>query len=464
MKVVVVGAGKLGRKLAETMVSENIDVTVIDKKQSEIDEINEHLDVLTVHGNGIDMSILKELRIQDYDLLVACTSNDETSTLICTLAKRLGCKMTIARIRSPEYLKQIEFIKSELGIDHVINPDLATAESIEKYLLKSHSFYSDGFASGRVQMLDFNIGTMTEFVGKKLMELQDFDDILIAAISRDGDIIIPDGKTVLEDFDLIHVIGQTDKIEALSDKFDEKLFDKPIKKVMILGGSNIAFYLAKNLIKSNINVTIIEKEIEVCNTLSEKLNDVLIIHGDATDILLLEEENLEGMDAVIGTTGYDESNLLMGLMAKQQGVRRVVSKISKESYTKVIDRLGIDAALNPIYITSSKILKIIRGGRIQSISLLIGGDGEVTEILLSDKLPIISKTLEELELPKGTIIGALVRGEKVIIPRGDTVLKGNDRIIVFSLKENLRELKMFFRPEKKGGLFGGLWNSSKDIR
>ncbi len=463
MKVIVVGAGKLGRKLAETMVLEHIDVTVLEKNPDIVDMINKNLDVLTVQGNGIDISILKELNIETYDLLVASTSSDETNTVICTLAKKLGCKKTIARIRNPEYLEQIEFIKNKLGIDYVINPDLATAESIERYLLKSHSFYSDGFVSGKVQLMDFNIETMEEFVGKKLMELKDFDSLLITAISRDGEIIIPDGNTELQEFDLIYVIGKTSDIERLSNKFDDRLLSKKVEQVMILGGSNIAFYLSKMLTNSDINVTIIEKDLDTCNMLSEKLNDVLIIHGDATDLSLLEDENLKEMDALIATTGFDESNLLMGLMAKQMGIAKVVSKISRENYTKIIDRLDIDAALNPIYITSSKILKIIRGGKIMSVSLLIGGDGEVTEIILGKELDILDKNLQELELPEGIIIGAIVRRGQVIIPDGNTVLKARDRIVVFSLKENLDDLKMFFQP-KKGGLLSGLWHSPRSSR
>ncbi len=463
MKVIVVGAGKLGSKLAETMVSEHIDVTVIENDPVAIDRINTHIDVLTIQGNGIDISILKELNIETYDLLVACTSTDETNTIICTLAKKLGCRKTIARIRNPEYLQQVEFIKNKLGIDYVINPDLATAESIERYLLKSHSFYSDGFVSGKVQMMDFNIETMEEFVGKKLMELEGFEKLLIAAISRDGRVIIPDGNTVLQEFDLIYVIGKSGEIELLSKKFDTRHMGKPVKNIMILGGSNIAFYLAKKLLNHNINITIIERDMEICNRLSEQLNDVLIIHGDATDISLLEDENLQEMDAVVGTTGFDEANLLMGLMAKQAGIPKVVSKISKENYSKIIDRLDVDAALNPIYITSSKILKILRGGKIMSVSLLIGGDGEVTEIVLDEKLPILNKTLEELDLPKGIIIGAISRKGKVFIPDGNTRLQAKDRIVTFSLKENLDDLAMFFKP-KRGGFLSGLWNSSNDLR
>lgn len=462
MKVIIVGIGKLGYKLAEFMVREEIDVTVIDINQKVLDSVNENLDVLTVLANGIEISILKELNIDTYDLLVASTSSDETNTLICSLAKQLGCTQTIARIRNPEYMKQLDFIKDKMGIDHIINPDLATAHSIEKYLLKNYSFYSGDFAKGKVQMIDFNIENIDELVGKKIMELKNFEDILITAISRDGDIIIPDGSTVLESKDMIHVIGKSQDIIDLNKRFSKDINRKRIKEVMILGGSNIGYYLAKKLSESNISVTIIEQNKKRCEELTEKLNDVLVIHGDGTNINLLEEEQLSLMDAFVGVTGYDEANLLMGLMAKQAGVPKTISKISRENYTKIIDRLGIDAALNPVYITASNILKIIRGGKIVSVSMLIGGDGEVTEIIIGKDLPVIGKTLNELKLPKGIIIGAKVRGNKVIIPKGNSVLKAGDRIVIFSLAKDLPKLKMFFKASK-GGLLSELWNRNKGI-
>lgn len=462
MKVMIVGAGKLGYKLAESMVQEEIDVTVVDTNQRVLDAVNEHLNVLTVLANGIEISILKELNIETYDLLVASTTSDETNTLICSLAKKLGCDTTIARIRNPEYMKQLDFIKSEMGIDHIVNPDLATAQSVEKYLLKNYSFYSGEFAKGKVQMIDFNIENMSEFVGYRLMELEGFNELLITAISREGAIIIPDGSTVLERNDIIHVIGKSQDIINLNNRFHRNIANKNIQKVMILGGSNIGYYLAKALVESNISVTIVEINKKRCEELSEKLNDVLIIHGDGTDINLLEEEKLSSMDAFVGVTGYDEGNLLMGLMAKQSGVPKTISKISKDNYTKLIDRLGIDVALNPIYITASSILKLVRGGKIVSVSLLIGGDGEVTEIIIEKGLPIIGKTLKELDLPKGIIIGAVVRNDNVFIPNGETYMKENDRIVVFSLKEDLTNLKMFFKP-KKGGLLSELRNRTKSV-
>ncbi len=463
MKVMIVGAGKLGYKLAESMVLEDIDVTVVDNNPKVIDFVNEHLDVLTVLANGIDINILRELSINQYNLLVASTDSDETNTLICSLAKKLRCEKTIARIRNPEYMQQLDFIKAEMGIDHIVNPDLSTAQAIEKYLLKNYNFYSGDFASGKVQMIDFNIEHMKEFVGKKIMELEDFDRLLITAISRDGDIIIPDGSTELLANDTIHVIGRNDDINNLNNKFTQDITKKEIERVMILGGSNIGLYLAQKLSKVNISVTLVEKDKERCQELSEILNDVLIIHGDGTDIHLLEEERLNSMGAFVGVTGYDEENLLMALMAKQSGVPKTISKISRQNYTKIIDRLGIDAALNPTVIAASNILKYIRGGKIVSVSLLIGGDGEVTEIIVGKDLPIVGKTLEELKLPKGIIIGAIVHNGKVIIPNGKSIIHANDRIVVFCLTEDLPTLKMFFKSNK-GGVLSELWNRAKGIR
>lgn len=465
MKVIIVGAGKLGQKLAESLVTENIDVILIDSNTNLIDKINENLDVLTVAASGVDINTLKEVGIKNCDLMVACTKEDETNTVICLLAKKLGCKKTIARIRNPEYMQQLDFVKTELGIDYTINPELETAKVIEKYLLKNFSFYTGDFAKGKVTMLDFNIGHNEGFVGKKLEDLRDFDDFLITAVSRDGEIIIPDGSTQLIKNDIIHVIGKSTDIESLDTKFQEEIgtMRKQIERVMILGGGKVSFYLAKQLSQSHISVTILEEDKARCEVLDEKLDDVLIIHGDGTDIHLLEEENLEFMDAFIGSTGYDEQNLLMALMAKQAGVSRAIAKISRENYIKIIDKLGIDAAFNPVYITASNILKYIRGGKVISVSLLLGGDGEVTEIIVGENLSFTGKPLSELNLPKGIIIGAIVRNGNVIIPKGSSVIYPGDRIIVFSLTKDLPTLKMFMKSNK-GGIFGELRNRVKGTR
>lgn len=461
MKAMIVGAGKLGAKLAEFFVAENIDVTVMDSNSKVLERLNEHLDVLTVTANGIDIKMMRELNIEEYDLLVGTTENDETNTLICTLAKKLGCKQTIARIRNPEYMQQIDFIKAELGIDHIINPDLATALAMEKYLMKSYSFYTDEFASGKVQLIDFNIGDNQEFTDKKIMDIEGLDALLIAAVTRNGEILIPNGSTVLQTDDVIHIIGNTKEIERFSHRLGEDYKRKLVSNVMILGGGNVGYYLAQRLAKNKIQVTLIEQDKERCQELSEILDNVLIIHGDGTDIHLLEEENLSSMDAFVGATGFDEENLLMALMAKQAGVGKAIAKISRSNYIKIIDRISIDAAINSVYITASSILKFIRGGKVVSVSLLLGGNAEATEIIIEKDLPAVGKMIRDLAIPPGLIIGAIVRGNDVLIPKGNTVIKENDRIVVFCLSENLDGLKMFFR-EQKGGFLSELWNRAKN--
>lgn len=463
MKVMIVGAGKLGQKLAESLVLEDIDVTLVDYNAKILERINEHIDVLTVTASGVDIGILKELNIKSYDLLVACTKGDETNTVICSLAKRLGCKKTIARIRNPEYTKQLDFVKKEMGIDHIVNPEFETAKAIEKYLLKNFSFYTGDFAKGKVTMLDFNIGHNEDFVGQYIKDLKNFNGFLITAISRNGKIIIPNGLTELVEDDIIHVIGKSADIARLSVKFEKGINRKEIENVMIFGGGKVGFYLAKRLTEANISVTIIEQDKIRCQELAERLDDVLVIHGDGTDIHLLEEENLESMDAFVGATGYDEQNLLMALMAKHAGVSKTIAKFSRQNYTKIIDKLGIEMALNPVYITASNILKYIRGGKVVSVSLLLGGDGEVTEIIVGDDLPFTGKSLAELNLPKGIIIGAIVHNGEVIIPNGESVIHPGDRIIIFSLTEDLPTLKMFIKPHK-GGIFSELWDRAKGTR
>ncbi len=458
MKVMIVGAGKLGYKLAELMDNEDIEVTLIDTNLKTLERINDHLDVLTVAANGIQIGTLKELDIQTYDLLVAATNSDETNTLICSLAKKLKCKRTIARIRNPEFTEQLDFVKNEMGIDHIINPDLTTAIEIERYLLKSYNFYSDDFAKGKVSMVDFHIGDIDGFVGKRIMDLECLEGLLITAISREGDLIIPNGSTSLMRDDVIHVIGKGRNINRLGERLKVNMDKKRTKKAMILGGGKIGYYLAQRLESSNVSVTIVEKDKSRCEYLSERLKHTLIIHGDGTDINLLEEEDLALQDAFIGATGYDEQNLLMALVAKQLGVNKTIAKISRPNYINIIDKLDIDIALNPINITASDILRFIRGGKVVSVSLLLGGQGEVTEIIATEDLPIVGKPISKLGLPKGIIIGAIVHKQEVIIPNGDTIIHPRDRIVVFSLTSDTSSFKKIIRPAR-GGIFNELWGS-----
>ncbi|OEF97739.1 Trk system potassium transport protein TrkA [Vulcanibacillus modesticaldus] len=463
MKVMIIGAGKLGYKVAESLLNSHIDVTVVDSSAKVINSINDHLDVLAVNANGLEVGVLKELGIEKYDLLIASTSSDETNTIICTLAKKLGCKKTIARIRNPEYMTQLDFIKNEMGIDHIVSPDLAIASEISRYLLKRYSFYFGDFAKGKVQMHDFHVNNLKNFIDKRVMDLPGMEELLIVAIMRDGNIIIPDGTTIIKENDIIYIMGKSDNIQKMIEVYELTSEKKYIKNVMIFGGGKVGYYLAKQLLQAKINVTIIERDRNRCIYLSEKLNGALVIHGDGTDINLLEEENLSSMDAFIAVTDFDEQNLLMTLMAKQSGINKVIAKISRPNYEQIIEKLGIDVAFNPIYITASDILKFIRGGKVVSVSLLLGGQAEVTEVIVEEGLKIIGKKISELNLPKGVIVGAIVHKGKVIIPKGSTVIDARDRLIIFSLTSNIDALDIFLKPSR-GVRINELFHRNKSNR
>lgn len=444
MKVMIIGAGKLGKKLAAALNGE-IQVTLMDNNPVVLDHLKDHMDVLTVHANGARKDILEELNIETYDLTIAVTSSDETNILISSMSKNLGSKRSIARIRNPEYASQLDFFKKYYNIDHVINPEQSTANMILRYLMESYTFYFDDYAKGKVSVVNFSIKNISSFVNKSISELDYLDDLVIAAISRNGNIIIPHGDTILKENDTIYVVGQRDKIQNLAKVLKSSVDNKNIRKVMIIGGSRIGYYLAKSLTQKGISVKIIESDLERCKNLSELLPDnALIIHGEGTDIDLLEED-LADMDAFIGCTGFDEENLFMSLRAKQLGIGKVIAKISRQSYVHIIEKLGIDMAINPVNITASDILKYIRGGRVAAVSLLLDGQAEVMEIIADKKLSIINKPLKDLKLPQGIIIGSIVHNGKVIIPHGESKIQAGDRVVIFSILAKVHKLKAFLK-------------------
>lgn len=445
MKVMIVGAGKLGKKLASAMLNGEIDITLVDKNPNMLEHVKTQMDVLTVHANGACKNILEELNISSYDLVIAVTSSDETNILISSLSKNLGCKRSVSRIRSPEYASQLEYMKDLYNIDHVINPEQATANEMMRYLLESYSFYFGDYAKGRVSVVNFNIENQEKFVNQSIKSLTQFTDLVIVAISRNGNIIIPNGETVLQANDTLYTMGHRNNLKNIADLLKESIQNKNIKKVMILGGSKIGFYLAQGLSEKNIQVKIIESDLDRCKELSTLLPDnVLVIHGEGTDIDLLEEENLSDMDAFVGATGYDEENIFMSLRAKQLNIRKVIAKMSRQSYVHIIEKLGIDMAINPVNVTASDILKYIRGGRVVSVSLLLNGQAEVIEIIASKSLRILGLPLKALNLPTGIIIGAIVHKGKVIIPNGDSVIQANDRIVVFCMLSDVPAMETFF--------------------
>lgn len=462
MQIIIVGAGKLGFKLAESLSQKDNHVTILDIEARAIEKASDQLDVLTIKGNGMQLDILENMNTSKADLLIAATSSDESNILICSMAKRLGCKMVVARVRNPEYTRQLSFIKAEMGIDHIVTPELAMAKEIVKYLLKGHALHMEEFAKGKVTMLDIKIQSIPSFTGKKIRELQIPESILIAAIHREGNIIIPNGDVELNATDTLYLIGKKDSINGFCKSTGNLSSRKYIKKALILGGGKAGYFLAQKLIKNGVLVKIIEQDKARCKYLAEQIPEALVIYGDGSDVNLLAEENITEMDAMVSVTGYDEENLLLALLAKQYGVEKVVAKVSRPSFIPIIEKLGIDLAVNPIMITASEILRFIQGGRVVSLSLLLGGNAEVLEIIVNRDSKIVGKMLYELGLPKGIIIGAIEHEGKVIIPNGNSIIHPGDRVIVFCLESEVSTLERFMYPSK-GGFLNEFWNNYKGV-
>ena len=454
MKIVIVGAGKLGVNVAKALLGGDHSVTIIDSEDSVLQKISSQMDVMTINGNSKEIKLLKQLHIDSYDFLIAVTGDDEANLVIASFAKKLGCSKVVARIRDPEHMQQINFIKEALDIDHLVNPDQGITVEIYKYLAEKYTLSNGIFSSGKVSLVEFSVHRMPKLIGKSMKDITKIlPDMLVVAISRKGKVIIPHGKEVIEPEDFVYVIGEKGPILALNSKVHERGKYTDLQKVMIIGGGKTGFYLAEMLSEFGAAVKIIEAKKERCHYLSAHLEDVMILHGDATDLTLLEEENLDMMDAVVTATGFDEDNLLLALTAKQHGVDDVIAKVSRTSYAEIISRMGIDMALNPLDITTSNILHFVQGSKKILSSQLIEGQAELMEIIATPHMNILDTPISELDLHDGIIIAAIHRGSEVIIPNGDTEIHEDDRIILLSLLRDRVITESLLKDTGKLGFF-----------
>ncbi|MCI7302350.1 Trk system potassium transporter TrkA [Ihubacter massiliensis] len=454
MKIAIVGAGKLGLKVTEALLGGDHSVTIIDQDESVLQKLSSHLDVMTVNANAKETKILKNLGISTYDYLIAVTESDETNIVIAAFAKKLGCAKVISRVRDPEHMGQLGFIKETMDIDSIVNPDLSITVEIYKYLVEKYTLSNGIFSSGKVSLLEFNSEKLPQLIGLSMPEVSSvLGDMLVAAISRNGKVIIPHGDTVIHPEDGLYVIGERTPVMELNAQVHEKGKYTDLQKVMIVGGGKTGYYLAGKLSEFGVAVKIIEMDKNRCHYLSTHLEDVMVLHGDATDLDLLEEENLDEMDAFVTATGYDEENLLLALMAKRHGIEDVIAKVSRESYSDLIESMGIDMALNPLDITASTILRFVQGSKRVISSVLIQGQAEIMEIVASDHMRLVDTPLRELNLPRGVIVAAIHRGLNVIIPDGETIIEEDDRVIIFSLLTELPNLEKLLKVSGKFSFF-----------
>lgn len=447
MKIIIVGCGKVGVTLAEQLTTEKHDVTVIDLNYKKLRSVTDSIDVMCIEGNGVSSETLMEANIKDADLLIATTESDEKNVLCCLVAKKTGNCHTIARVRNPEYIKEIRHIKDELNMAMVLNPDRAAASEIARLIrYPSSVMKSDTFAKGRVDMLTIEIPEQSILDGCKIKDFHKkvHSNVIICAVERGNEVYIPSGEFVLHSKDIISFVGK--KSQQMEFLRAINLATDVSKSVMIIGGSNVAFYLAQALEEARVNVKIIDSDIEKCNTLASVLDTTIIINGDATDKNVLLEEGIEDVDTVITLTGLDEENIMISLYAKSVSDCKVVTKINRINFEDVISSLNLGSVINPKLITADSITRYVRGmqnsygSNIETLYRIASGKAEALEFRVSKEFKGLMIPLMDLKLKQNIILACVSRNGDLIIPRGQDYLAENDTVIVVTTVTGLNDL------------------------
>lgn len=444
LKIIIVGAGKVGFTLAQQLSLEEHDVTIIDRNEAAIRRASDALDVMCIKGSGASPAALKAAGAQEADFVLAATSLDEVNMLCSLMAKQLGAKYTIARIRDVDYTADLAFFQRDLNIDMVINPEYSTAIEISHLLRFPPAANIDTFLRGSVELLSTMVREGDFIIGRSLSELsRQIQDIafLFCAAQRDGAVIIPNGSFVPQEGDRLYVIGSPNGLHQYF-----RLLGRYVPKVhsvLIVGGSRIAHYLTQMLEHMHMKVTIVDNQAPRCEFLSERLPKALILYGDGTDQELLATEHFTNHDAFIALTGRDEDNLLISLYAKQQGLKKVIAKSNRDNYTGIAQSAGLESILSPKMITVSRILRVVRGFENSKDSIMIAlyrfadNEAEAAEFEITKDTLYLGVPLRDLPLKPGVLLCAILHQGKVVIPSGNNTIVSGDRVIVVSHDQSI---------------------------
>ena len=446
MKIVIIGDGKVGYKLAKQLSSEKYDIILIDNNEEKLRKSIERMDVFCVVGEGGSVEVQQRADVPHADLVIACTSTDECNMLSCLIARRLGARHTIARVRNPIYYKQIDFLKKDLHLSMVVNPELIVAGDITRLLLFPDASKVETFVKGRVELVEFPIHC-GKLEGLSLSELYArFQvQVLVCAVESGETVLIPDGDYILKAGDKLHIAASHQNMEQFFKKI--ALRKEKIKNAMICGGGRVAYYLASQLCNLGMNVKIIERNRERCEELCELLPQATIINGDATEHDLLIEEGIEKTDAFIALTGMDEENIIMSLFASKQSVSKVIVKINEDRRAMMIDELGLDSIVSAKTTTADAILGYVRARRnsqcsanVETMYQLLDGRVEALEFIIKSENAYTGVPLKDLNLKVNNIIACIARGRKIIIPNGDDSIQVGDSVVIITMTKQIRDL------------------------
>lgn len=436
MRIIITGCGKVGQDLAQQLAKEGNEITVIDLKGKIVNDLTNQHDVMGIVGNGASYEVQMEAGIEKADLFIAVTGSDELNLLCCLLAKKAGDCQTIARVRNPEYSRQIGYIKEELGLAMVINPEYAAAMEIARVLRFPSAIKIDTFAKGRIELLKFRIqedSILNEMIVMDIA-LRLHCDILVCAVERGEEVFIPRGDFILREKDVVSIIAEPKHANAFFSKIG--VAANRVKDAMIVGGGGIAYYLAKDLLQMGIKVKIIEKNMEKCEMLHEILPKAEIICGDASDENLLLEEGMTRASSFVALTNMDEENILLSVLARKRSDAKVVTKINRIAFDEVIAELELDTIIYPKNLTTEYIIRFVRamknsiGSNVETLYRIMEDKAEALEFIIRKDSEVVGVPLGQLKIKRNIQVACIYRKGKVIIPRGADEMQLGDSVVI----------------------------------
>ena len=451
MNIIIVGCGRVGTTLAEKLNGDGNEVTIVDMSAAKVNEITGRLDVMGVVGNGATPSTLHDAGIENTDLFIAVTNSDELNLLCCMIAKKEGNCQTIARVKNPEYSTESAYLKEELGLAMVINPEYAAAEEIARVLRFPTAIKIEPFAGGNVELIKFKLPVGSSIVGMSVKEvmMKHRLDVLVCTVERGDDAYIANGDFVFAEKDVVSIIAAPKNAHEFFAAIQYK--GHSIKNALIVGGGVITHYLCEILERSNVTLKVVERDLKICEELAGLFPKTYVIHGNTADKELLLEEGIATAGAFVALASLDEENILLSLYAQEVCKGKIVTKINHTDYDSVINRLELDTTICPINITSDVILRYARstrstsGNNIETLYNIIPGKVEASEFIIKENSPVLNTPLSELRFKENVLVASIYRDKKVIIPRGSDVIQAGDTVIIVSKTLGLSDIAEVLR-------------------
>lgn len=446
MKIIIAGCGKVGTTLAEQLVQEGHDITVIDNKPSAVNNITDTSDVMGVVGNGASNRVQMEAGVETADLFIAVTNSDELNLLCCLIAKKTSSCHTIARVRNPQYSEEINFIREEMGLSMTINPELEAAEEMSRLIQLPSAIKIDSFAKGKVELLKFVIPADSVLDRMKIQNInpQLSCKVLVCAVERGDQVFIPSGNFILQANDRISFVASSRNTGEFFQRIG--LPESHIKSLMLIGGGAVSVYLAKKLAGTDVKIKIIEQNRERCEELSDMLSDVLIINANASDRNVLVEEGIKEIDAFAAMTNLDEENILLSLYTQKKSKAKIFTKITRLTYDDIISEMPLGIIVNPKMITTDRIIQHVRvmqnqkGNNVETLYKIVGNAAEALEFLARSSSRLIGIPLEKLQLKENLLVSCINRKGRIIFPGGQDCILSGDTVIIVTTNKGLNDL------------------------